>query len=72
MRRTQNVEQTTPLTLAENFVIDEENGKNNIQTTSNFNSGGVLGERKSENIDCDLEREDYAKGRPAAKKLRTK
>ena len=55
-----NVERTTPLTLAENFIIDEENGKDNIQTKSKFNSGGVLGESESENIDCDLEQEDYA------------
>ena len=71
IRRTKNVERLPPLALAENFIIDEKNGKDNIQTKSKFNSGGVLGESKSESKDCDLEREDYAKGRPAAKKLRT-
>ena len=60
IRRIKNVERLPPLALAENFIIDKENGKDIIQTKSKFNSGGVLGESESENIDCDLEQEDYA------------
>ena len=75
MRRAKNLEQSTPLTLAENFVIGVKNEKNNIQVKQikrKFDSGGVLGESESnKKKDCDLEREDYAEERTAAKKLRT-
>ena len=73
MRRAKDLEQSTPLTLAENFVIGVKNEKN-IQVKQRkrkFDSGGVLGESESKKKDCDLEREDYAEKRTAAKKLRT-
>ena len=74
IRRVTNLERSTPLTLAENFVIGDKYEKKNILVKPikrKFDFGGVSGESESKEKDCDLEREDYDERRTVAKKLRT-